>query len=268
MERAYIDLGFINIYWYSIIVMLAVFSAIMLILNEAKREKINTDFIYDIIFFTIPAGIVGARLYYVLFNWSEYQSHPLEILKIWHGGLAIHGAIIAGCLFIIGYCLYKHYNPLKILDIAVIGLIAGQIIGRWGNFFNKEAYGNITTYEFLRETLKLPHFIIEGMHINGFYHHPTFLYESLWNIVGLIILILIRERLKIKVGVLTFAYLIWYGIGRFFIEILRADSLLFFDIRIAQIISFMMVAIGIIGLIFIKNSKLPLYRKEEEKHEV
>jgi len=269
MERAHISLGFINIYWYSIVMAVAVFAAIFLVLREAKKEKINTDFIYDIIFFTIPSGIIGARLYYVLFNWGEFQSNLLDILKIWQGGLAIHGAILGGTIFIIGYCLYKHYNPLKILDIAVVGLIVGQIIGRWGNFFNQEAHGTSVSSEFLSNTLHLPFFIVNGMNINGIYHHPTFLYESVWNIFGLILLLILRRYKKLKVGILTCTYLIWYGVGRFFVEILRTDSLLFFDIRMAQLVSLAMIICGIIGIIILRNCNFGPYctTREEEKDE-
>ena len=245
------DLGFIKIYWYSIMIFLALLIGGWLVLKEAKRFKIPEDFVTNLFFFAIPISILGARLYYVLFNWSYYSMHLVEIFKIWEGGLAIHGGLLFGLLWVIFYTKKYKVNTLKMLDMIVVGLIVGQAIGRWGNFFNGEAHGPATTLEFL-QGLHLPEFIIKGMNIGGIYYQPTFLYESLWCLIGFIVLIIIRRTKYIKVGQLTGVYLIWYSIGRFLIESLRTDSLMLFGFKQAQIVSVLLIAIGII-IIVVKN---------------
>ena len=187
MNKVLLDLGFIEIRWYSVIMLLAILSASYVILKEAKKKGFTEDFLNNLFFYTIICAIIGARLYYVAFNFHEYQNDLLGIFRIWEGGLAIHGGIIGGLLFITFYTKKYKVNELLLLDIIVVGLILGQIIGRWGNFMNGEAYGPITTYQTLK-SLFIPEFIIEGMKINGIYYHPTFLYESLLNVIGLIIL--------------------------------------------------------------------------------
>ena len=179
-----------------------------------------------------------------------------EIFMIWEGGLAIHGGMLFGLLWIIFYTKKYKVNTFRILDMIVIGLIIGQAIGRWGNFFNGEAHGTVTTLEHL-QSLHIPEFIINGMNIGGTYYLPTFLYESIWCLLGFIILLVIRRLKYIKIGQTTAVYLIWYGIGRFIIEGMRTDSLMIGNFRQAQIISIIMVILGIV--IFIlkgKGSKL------------
>lgn len=233
--------------------LVAILSASYVILKEAKKKGFTEDFLNNLFFYTIICAIIGARLYYVAFNFHEYQNDLLGIFRIWEGGLAIHGGIIGGLLFITFYTKKYKVNELLLLDIIVVGLILGQIIGRWGNFMNGEAYGPITTYQTLK-SLFIPKFIIEGMKINGIYYHPTFLYESLLNVIGLIILLIIRKQKYTKVGELTGTYLIWYGIVRFLIEILRQDALMLGPIKIAQLVSIIMI---IIGLIMIIKAKRP-----------
>ena len=265
MNRVAIDLGFIQIYWYSITMLLGVIFGGLLTYLELKRLKINTTYFFDMIFFVIIFGFLGARLYYVLFNLDYYLQKPGEILAIWNGGLAIHGAIIAGSLTIILYSL-KHkknkYEIIKYLDVCSLGILVGQIIGRWGNFFNGEAHGGETTRLFL-ESLHIPNFIIEGMTINGIVYHPTFLYESFLNVIGLIILLIIRKNKKLKTGMLLSIYLMWYSIVRFFIESMRTDSLMLYDLKMAQVISIVLFFLGIIG--FIISLKYANNYNREEK---
>ena len=174
---------------------------------------------------------------------------------MWNGGLAIHGGIIAGLITIAVICYKKKVNLLKILDYLVVGLILAQAIGRWGNFFNGEAHGSMTTLAHL-QSLYLPQFIIDGMHINGNYYIPTFLYESVWCFIGFIIMIVLRRKKFMKIGYLTSFYLVWYGIERFFVEGMRTDSLMFFSLRVAQLVSLAMVIIGIILFVYsLKKSK-------------
>ena len=211
-------------------------------------------------------GIIGTRLYYVLFNLEYYLRNPIEIFQVWNGGLAIHGGIISGILVIIIYTKKYKVNTIKMLDIVAVSVIIAQAIGRWGNFFNQEAFGSVVSKDFL-ESLMLPKFIIDGMYINGNYYHPTFLYESIWNIIGFIILLIMRRRKYAKVGEMVSFYLIWYSFARFFIESLRMDSLMLGPIRIAQLVSVVGIIIGIMLLIRAKKgSKFDnLYNKEEKE---
>lgn len=240
-----IDLGFITIHLYSIMILLAILIGGKLAISESKKQNLSGDFMFNLIFYTIIFGVIGARLYFVLFNFDYYSNNLIEILMVWHGGLAIHGGIIAGLITIIIYC-YKHkVNTLKVLDIIVVSLIIAQAIGRWGNFFNGEAHGPETTLAYL-QSLPLPNFVIEGMYINGTYYIPTFFFESVWCIIGFIILLIFRRRKFAKPGQTMSLYLIWYGVGRFFIEGMRTDSLMLMNLKVAQIVSLIMIITGFI----------------------
>ena len=266
MDKIALDLGFIQIYWYSIFIFLGVFFASLVILREVKKQKINEDFIINLIFYGVIFGIIGARLYYVAFNLDYYLKYPLEILEIWNGGLAIHGGIIFGLLTVIIYTKKYRAKTLKVLDILVVGLILGQAIGRWGNFFNGEAYGAVVSLEYLQK-LGLPEFLINGMFINGAYHHPAFLYESIWNLFGFFALLIVRRYKYLKTGQLTGVYLIWYSVGRIFIEGMRTDSLMLGTFRIAQIVSILGIIVGILMLFFCKKGTRfdNLYKDKENK---
>ena len=266
MDRVALDLGFLQIYWYSIFIFLGVFFASVVILREAKKQKINEDFMINLIFYGVIFGLIGARLYYIAFNLDYYLKYPMEILEFWNGGLAIHGAIIFGLATVWLYCKKYNAKVLKILDILVVGLILGQAIGRWGNFFNGEAYGAITTLENLQK-LSIPQFVIDGMYISGAYHQPAFLYECIWNITGFIALLIIRRYKYLKNGQLTGVYLIWYSIGRFVIEGMRMDSLMLGNFRIAQIISIAAILIGISMLFLCRRGARfdNLYKSKMEK---
>ena len=183
MDRVALELGPIQIYWYSIFIFLGLLTASILIFKEARKRNIDEDFLINLIFNTIIIGLIGARVYYVLFNIPYYASNPIEILAVWNGGLAIHGGIFAAVAFILIYCKKKNINSLQLLDIIVVGLIIAQAIGRWGNFFNSEAYGQVTTYAELKAQ-QIPTFIINGMYILGEYRQPTFFYESTWCFAG------------------------------------------------------------------------------------
>jgi len=244
LDSVLITLGTMEIKWYSVLMIIGAVLALILILKESKRFGYSSDFVFNLCFWTIIVGIIGARAYYVLFN-LELYSNWIDIFKIWEGGLAIHGGIIAGLLMIIIYCRRYQVSVVRILDFVVVGLILAQAIGRWGNFFNMEAHGPATTLTFL-QSLYLPQFIIDGMNIGGIYYHPTFLYESLWNLLGFILLLIIRRIKWTKIGFMTAFYLMWYGIGRFFIESLRTDSLMIGGFKAAQIVSIIMFIIGLL----------------------
>jgi len=251
MNPIAISIGPLTITWYSICILLGIILAGAVINKEAKKYNIPTSFVTNLVFWCVIFGLLGARIYYVLFNLDYYASSPLEIIKIWNGGLAIHGGIIAGLITLIVYCKKYGVNILKMTDVAVPGLILAQGIGRWGNFFNSEAHGGVVTRTFL-ENLHLPDFIINGMHIGGHYYHPTFLYESIFCIIGFFVLFGFRSFKNTKLGNTTAVYLIWYGILRFFIESLRTDSLMLGNLKMAQVISIIMIMIGFIMFIVTK----------------
>lgn len=251
MNKIALSLGPLTITWYSICILLGIILAGIIINREAKKYNIPTSFITNLVFWCVVFGLLGARIYYVLFNLDYYASSPIEIIKIWNGGLAIHGGIIAGLITLVVYCKKYQVNILKMLDIAAPALLLAQGIGRWGNFFNGEAHGGIVTRSFL-EGLHLPEFIIDGMHIGGHYYHPTFLYESVFCIIGFFVLFGFRSLKKAKLGNTTALYLIWYGVLRFFVESLRTDSLMLGSLKMAQVISIIMIVVGIVMFITTK----------------
>ncbi len=259
----------IDIYWYSVFILIGIIIGIILLEKEAKKFKYPPDLIFNICFWAIIIGIIGARLYYCLFNFSYYKNNLLEIFAIWNGGLAIHGGLIAGLLTVIFLAKKHHLNFLKLLDMAIPSLILAQAIGRWGNFFNSEAHGIATTYTQLKDLL-IPEFIIEGMELGGIYYLPTFYFESLWCLLGFIILLIIRKLKYIKIGATTCIYLIWYSLGRFFIEAWRTDSLMLGGFKVAQIISITMFITGLTYLIILsrKGKYENLYNDINEKRVV
>ena len=217
-------------------------------MRESERRGLNKDVFIDLLIYAVPISIISARIYYVIFEWSYYKDHLGDIVKIWNGGIAIHGALIGAVITTIVFARVKGLSFWKLADIAAPSIILGQAIGRWGNFINQEAYGGEVSRSFL-ENLFIPDFIINQMYINGAYHHPTFLYESLWNIVGFAILIALR-RVNLRQGELFLTYVIWYSIGRFFVEGLRTDSLMLFDtLRMAQVLSLVLILVGVVLII-------------------
>lgn len=269
MSKIALDLGFIQIYWYSIFILLAILASSTVIYFETKKKHIDQDFFINLLFYTVIFGVIGARLYYVTFHLDYYAKYPLEILEIWNGGLAIHGAILFGGIFALIYCKKYKQNALKIFDMIVVGLILGQAIGRWGNFFNQEAYGAVTTVASLQKS-GVPQFVIDGMYIMGEYHQPTFFYESLWSILGFIALLLIRKYPRLKNGQLMGFYLIWYSAARFIIEGMRTDSLMLGSFKVAQIASIICILVGIFFFIIHprKGSRFEnLYAKDDEDND-
>ena len=259
----------IDIRWYSFLILIGIVIGVLLLEREAKKFKYPKDLIFNMCFWTIIIGIIGARLYYVLFNFSYYKSNLLEIFAVWNGGLAIHGGLIAGAITVIFFAKKYHLIFLKLLDMAAPSLILAQAIGRWGNFFNGEAHGIATTYTHLQELL-VPEFIIKGMNIGGIYYLPTFYFESLWCLLGFIVLLIIRRRKYIKIGATTCIYLMWYSLGRIFIEAWRTDSLMLGGFKVAQIISIILFLTGLVYLIYLsrKGKYENLYNDINEKRVV
>ena len=254
-----IQLGPISIRWYAIFIVSGLLLAVYLAMKEAPRRKIIPDDILDFILIAFPLAIIGARVYYVIFDWSYYASQPFsEVFAIWNGGLAIYGGLITGAIVLFVFSYYRAINPLDFLDVAAPGVMIAQAIGRWGNFINQEAYGKIV------DNLNyLPSFIKNQMYIDGSYRVPTFLYESLWNLLGFIIIMALRHRPRfLKQGEIAFFYLIWYGCGRFVIEGMRTDSLMLFGIRVSQWLSAILIAIGIVLIIWRRKQKdIPYYQE-------
>lgn len=228
-----------DIYWYGVIIGLGVLLAVLYGTRRIQEFCFNNDLLYDVLIWALPSAIIGARLYYVIFEWPYYAAHPDEIIAVWKGGLAIYGGVI-GALIAVAICCRKYkLNIAAAFDIASLGLLIGQMIGRWGNFVNGEAHGTVTASIF-------------GMTINGEGpFHPTFLYESVWNFIGFLILHWISKRHYRFKGQLFLFYLIWYGAGRAVIESLRTDSLYIGNtgIRTSQLLAIVTAVIGLVLMI-------------------
>ena len=230
----------ITVRWYGIFIACAVILGTVLALREAKRKDIKEDTIIDLLLFAIPAAIIGARLYYVIFSWDNYKDNLMEILNLRAGGLAIHGAIIGGVIVALIFSKAKNISFWKIGDIVAPSLILGQAIGRWGNYANQEAHGGPTDLPW-------------GIIVDGIKVHPTFLYESIWNFLVFIFLYW-YSRKKAKVdGEVFLLYLILYSVARYFIEGLRTDSLMFGSFRVAQLISLLIIVVFSIVLVRIRK---------------
>ncbi len=241
-----VEIGSLKIRWYGVLIALAILIGTFLALKEIRKKDIDEDKFMNVLLVSIPIAFISARLYYVLFNWDYYSLNLSEIPAVWHGGLAIHGGIIGS--FVSAWVMLRYYKISfwQVADAVSPSLILGQAIGRWGNYFNQEAYG----YEVS------PEHIPWAMWIDGAYRHPTFLYESLWNIFIFLLLLLLREKLKLKDGMLLSIYLGGYSIGRFFIEGFRTDSLMLGSLRIAQVSSLFFIVMSIVLFFYLKRDKV------------
>ena len=250
-------MGSLTIYWYGIIIAVAFLVGLFITLTIAKKdypEDKTQEHIIDLSTLLLIGGIVFARLYYVIFDWNYYSHHLPESFMTWRGGLSIHGVIVGGILIIYFYTKRHKLFLLKYTDLFAYGMIFAQAIGRWGNFFNSEAFGSPTD---LPWKLYIPLANRPQEYMNFEYFHPTFLYESLWNIVVFIILItVVRKFFKEKTGSITFSYLILYSLGRFVIEGLGIDNIYsVFGMHIAQFISIVIIAAGITGFYKVLKQK-------------
>ncbi len=231
--------GGLEIRWYAIILTLGIIAGLLYALYRAKFEGISNDDVYDYFIVTVLLAILGARTYYVLTTIKDGLYHSFyDVIAIWEGGIAIYGAVIGGALALFLVSRHKHFGKDKIFsvfDMVSPGVMLGQIIGRWGNFVNGEAHGVATSERF---------FLRMGLYENGRlgYYHPTFLYESVWNLIGFILINIFYKKKKFN-GQVTLMYLAWYGFGRMFIEGLRTDSLYIGVFRISQIVGFLCFAI-------------------------
>ncbi|MSS20639.1 prolipoprotein diacylglyceryl transferase [Pseudoramibacter porci] len=243
-----LQIGSLTVRWYGVLIASALVIGLLIAAKRADHAGIARDDIYDFFIVMVPSIIVGARLWYVIFQWDYYSRFPGDIIKIWNGGLAIHGGIIAGLIAGALFCKARKLSFLKLADVLIPALPLGQAIGRWGNFFNQEAYGRQTD---------LPWAItVHDPRLGWIHVHPTFLYESVWDLcVFLILLFVVERKIKKSDGELLFSYFILYSIGRFFIEGLRTDSLMFFGLRTAQLVSLALIAAGIVGLLWLKKRR-------------
>lgn len=242
----------LDIMWYGILIAFGVIAAIILSEYVCKINDTSFDEIINIFLVAFPAGVIGARLYYVAFEFDYYKNNLGDILNTRQGGLAIHGGIIFSMLAAYIYTRVKKESFLKFVDTAAPCIVLAQAIGRWGNFFNSEAHGGAVSLSFIQ---RFPEFIQKGMNINGIYYHPTFLYESIWDLCICIILIALIKK-KPRRGTVIASYAGLYSLGRFFIEGLRTDSLMFGNIRMAQFVSILGILICVIALLIIYKDKV------------
>lgn len=253
----YIDPSFslfgLEIRWYAVCILLGVLLAVIAGVREGKKIGIPSDYIYTGVVIVLPCAILGARLWWDLFNLDKIHSF-IDIFALWDGGLAIQGGVLAALLSIYIYCRVRKFSFYRILDVVAPGFLIGQICGRWGNFCNHELYGPVIKNVDLFKSL-LPSFITENMYIDNFYRHPTFLYESLLNLVGLILMLIARRKVKkLESGDLIGMYLTWYGIVRIPIELLRSQSganeiLMVGKVPMSILISVIFIICGIVFLI-------------------
>ncbi len=264
-----LHLGPVAVRWYGFLIASAVLIGVTLSQYLAKRRKVNPDLLGDLVIWLVIGAIPCARLYYVLFEWEQYSQRPEDIIAIWKGGIAIHGAILGGVLASIIFARINKVSVWLLLDLVVPSLILGQAIGRWGNFFNSEAFGSPTN---LPWKLYIPPQQRPDKFIDLAYFHPTFLYESLWNLLVFSLLIVLffrdlKQKQHLKVGTLALVYMVCYSCGRVWIEGLRMDSLMFGPLRIAQMVSLSAIALGLFGLswLYLLGRSLPDVVPEENQ---
>lgn len=255
IDRVAFEIFGFPIYWYALIIVGGILIAGWSSSREAVRAGLKSDDVGDFMLIGLPIAIIGARLYYVLFDLPYYLKDPIQVFNIRSGGLAIYGGLIAGAITVVFFTRHRFISIWTFLDIAAPSVLFAQACGRWGNFMNHEAFGGVTTKAFL-QGLHLPNFIIENMYIDGAYRQPTFLYESMWSLLGVILLLILRKRPELlKQGEVFLGYAIWYSFGRFFIEGMRTDSLYTFgNIRVSQLLS-VVLFVGCIIIVILRRKK-------------
>lgn len=246
VPRAAFSFFEISIYWYGLLIGTGLILAVLYGLRRAKKVGISQDDVLNMVLLAVPVAVIFARLYYVIFRWEYYRDDLLSILDIRSGGLAIYGGVIGACLVVFLYCKRKKISIGKVLDLLAIGLLIGQAIGRWGNFTNGEAFGTTTSLPWAMTIETMFGVVAERV-------HPTFLYESLWNGIGILLLLQYRRHGSFD-GELFCGYLVWYGLGRFWIEGLRADSLYLGPLRVSQVLAAVTMLLGL-GWIVWKRRK-------------
>ena len=238
------SVGPLTVNFYGAIIALGLILAVVYAWKRSHQFGIKADDITDAVLYVVPFAVLCARAYYCVFQWETFADDPISVLYIWQGGLAIYGGVLGAVVGVAVYCYFKKIKLPALLDLVALGFLIGQCLGRWGNFFNREAYGAETEF-FLRMGLMLTpeRYSTTEMH----FYHPTFLYESLWNMLGFVILHFISKRRQYD-GQIALGYLVWYGLGRSWIEGLRTDSLYWGDFRVSQILAVVSCAIGAAAL--------------------
>ena len=236
-----IDIGSMIIYFYGIIIAAGLLLAVLYALKRSQQFGLKQDDIIDGVLWIVPLAIVCARIYYCAFSWDSYKNDPISVLYIWKGGIAIYGGVIGAALGVILHCRIKKMSLCATLDLVALGFLIGQSVGRWGNFFNREAFG-APTEAFLRMGL------LNTTTGEFEYYHPTFLYESLWNAAGFLLLHVLSKKRRYD-GQIALGYVAWYGLGRTFIEGLRMDSLYWGNFRVSQLLAAASCAVAVIALI-------------------
>ena len=240
-------IGPLTVRWYGVVISLCLLLAVLLCIREAKRQQLSEDYILDIFLLALPLAILGARFWYVIFHWDMYKgSSLLDLVAIWRGGSAIQGGLIVAFLVIYLYCRHKGLRFLQMMDIISLGLILGQSLGRWANFFNAEAYGPVI------EEGSFWSWVPFKVWAEGAWHHPTFLYEFLWDLLAFVVLWLIMRRLH-RYGGIFAGYLILYCLGRALIEPLRQDKLLAGGVPVTMIVCAVGIAAGVLLLLAIRK---------------
>ena len=224
-----ISLGPLTIYLYGIVIALGLAAAVLYACRRSREFGLKQDDLLDGVLWITPFSIVCARIYYCAFTWNEYRDNPISVLYIWNGGLAIYGAVLGAILGVIVFCRVKKVKLGAVLDIVALGFLIGQSAGRWGNFFNREAFGAATDSFFRMGLYNTLTGVTE-------YYHPTFLYESVWNLAGLVLLHCLSKKRRYD-GQIALGYAAWYGLGRTFIEGLRMDSLYWGPFRVSQVLA-------------------------------
>ena len=237
-----LSLGPLNIHFYGLIIAVGMILAVCYALHRKEEFGLTEDNLLDGVLWIVPFAIICARAYYCIFEWDAYKDNPISILYIWNGGLAIYGGVIGAIIGIFVFARIKKLNPFSILDVVSLGFLIGQCIGRWGNFMNREAFGE-ATQSFLRMGLYNP---VTGV---TEYYHPTFLYESVWNLCGFILLHFLSKKRQYD-GQIALGYVAWYGLGRALIEGLRTDSLWWGPFRVSQLLAAVSCVIAVILLIW------------------
>ncbi|MGI6153645.1 MAG: prolipoprotein diacylglyceryl transferase [Christensenellaceae bacterium] len=250
----------LNIAWYGIIIAAGIILGVTVAVLEARRRGYTAELLLDFMIIALPLAIVGARLYYVAFEWEYYSQHPEEIIAVWNGGIAIYGAVIGGVAAAAILSKWRKFPLGRLLDITAPGLVVGQIIGRWGNFVNQEAFGNLVTdpsLQFFPYAVFVEQHYYEGEWLYNQWYQATFFYESMWNIGVLVLLLWYARRAKHDGNVFAM-YLIGYGIGRFWIEGIRIQTLTMAGgIPVSQFLSAIMIAIGVVYILVMRKKNLP-----------
>jgi phosphatidylglycerol:prolipoprotein diacylglycerol transferase len=243
---SFVDIGSVSIKWYAVLILVGAFSAFYICSKNLQKLGYPSGMVDDLFFGSLVSGIIGARLWYVLFyDLQTYLANPISILMTWQGGMAIQGGLLLGALFAYFFLKRKNISFLRFADAIVPNILIAQAIGRWGNFMNQEAYGKIVDEAYFN---LFPAFIKNNMLIGGSYREPTFLYESILNIIGFILIVYVLKRFsENRRGDLMYAYLMWYGVTRFWVEGLRTDSLMFMGFRMAQLTSIVFILVGLLG---------------------